>query len=192
MVKLLLDSGVSIESTDALGNTALSWAAKNGNLDLIRLLLERGADGNSASQDGTSPLQLAVRKSHTGIVKLLLENGADASGADTATVLRPLCVATRNGQIDMMKLLLSRGADPMAPSMNGLRPLDHAAETDNLEAMATLVKSRAGAAWATEKRARSLVHRAARRTGRDGRRCRWQSSAGGGTWRRSSGDTRPQ
>ncbi|KAM0499222.1 hypothetical protein ACHAQF_006373 [Verticillium nonalfalfae] len=165
VTRALLDAGADVSAAGGhpvAGWPALFIAVHSDHEAVTRLLLERGADGNFASQDGNSPLQLAVRKSHTSIVKLLLENGADASGANTANVLRPLCVATWNGQIDIMKLLLGHGADPMAPSMNGLRPLDHAAETNNLEAMETLVKSRPGAAWAAEKRARSLVHRAAR------------------------------
>ncbi|KAM0321951.1 hypothetical protein ACHAQA_009848 [Verticillium albo-atrum] len=165
VARALLDSGADVSA--AGGHPKEDWPALFAAVHfdheaVTRLLLERGADGNFVSQDGKSPLYFAVRKSHMGIVKLLLESGADASGTNTPELPRPLCVATWNGQIGIMKLLLSHGADPMTPSLNGLRPLDHAAKMDNFEAMETLIKSRPGAGWATEKRARSLVRSAAR------------------------------
>ncbi len=41
MVKLLLDSGANPKARDAMGRTALDWAQRNGNTEMIRLIQER-------------------------------------------------------------------------------------------------------------------------------------------------------
>ncbi|EGY19779.1 ankyrin-1 [Verticillium dahliae VdLs.17] len=109
MVKLLLDSGVSIESTDALGNTALSWAAKNGNLDLIRLLLDHGVDHAAANVNGTTALHTVSQNGHTNCIGLLLDHGANPTAADSIGVT-PLHYASRHGHPDAVRLLLDAGA----------------------------------------------------------------------------------
>lgn len=68
---------------NAVGNTLLLRACKNGNLPVARVLLaECGADVNAANRFGETPLWWAAKNGHPGIVRLLLKRGAtDADGA---------------------------------------------------------------------------------------------------------------
>ncbi|WP_288609582.1 ankyrin repeat domain-containing protein [uncultured Victivallis sp.] len=43
---MILGSGTRIDACDILGQTALMYAAKRGNLELVRLLLAAGADAS--------------------------------------------------------------------------------------------------------------------------------------------------
>ena len=61
MARLLLDSGASIDSRDANGNTPLSTAvfSSRGRGELIELLRQRGAGATSTNNFGVSPVNLA-------------------------------------------------------------------------------------------------------------------------------------
>lgn len=84
-----VDRGVSVDLTDAGGNTLLMLAAYNGQPSVVKALLERGADVNRLNDRGQSPLAGAVFKGEDTIVWMLLEVGADVdagspSAAQTA------------------------------------------------------------------------------------------------------------
>lgn len=50
----------SINAVDALGRTALSWAALNANTGLVIALLASGADPAIADADGRTPLEVVL------------------------------------------------------------------------------------------------------------------------------------
>jgi hypothetical protein len=58
------------------GYTALDWAARAGDLEVVRYLIARGANVNAADPMGWTPLHLAAREGHLPVVKLLVEHGA--------------------------------------------------------------------------------------------------------------------
>jgi hypothetical protein len=72
----LLDRGVSVNSRDAQGRTALMLAISQGQLEVVRLLLQRGADPNAADNAGKTPLQQATAQDLKDIVALLKGAGA--------------------------------------------------------------------------------------------------------------------
>jgi hypothetical protein len=72
----LLDKGVSVNSRDAQGRTALMLAISQGQLEVVRLLLQRGADPNAADNAGKTPLQQATAQDLKDIVALLKGAGA--------------------------------------------------------------------------------------------------------------------
>ncbi|MBT9313602.1 ankyrin repeat domain-containing protein [Leptothoe kymatousa] len=63
-------------------NTALTYAARDGYLDIARLLVAHGADVNWIDGEGVTPLILASFKDHQEIVQLLLDHGADITVQD--------------------------------------------------------------------------------------------------------------
>jgi ankyrin repeat protein len=71
LVKLLLEKGAEVDSTDAGGRTPLSWAARNGHEGVVKLLLEKGAEVDSKENGGRTPLWWAARNGHEAVVKLL-------------------------------------------------------------------------------------------------------------------------
>lgn len=77
----LLDQGVNPNAV-VHTNTALIFAARDGQLEIAQVLIERGADVNWIDGEGVTPLILAALKGHVEIAKLLLAQGADPTIRD--------------------------------------------------------------------------------------------------------------
>ncbi|MDF2447274.1 MAG: hypothetical protein K0S46_2510 [Moraxellaceae bacterium] len=88
-------------------DTALTFASRLGNFEVVKLLLAAGADVNGGP-GGIPPLSLAVYKGHVGVAKLLLDSGADplfSKAVGGATTSTPLSVAFNNEKPEMIALL---------------------------------------------------------------------------------------
>ncbi len=85
-VKRLLDSGVSPDSVfgsgEGWGQSALSLAAANGDIDIVRLLVSRGADVNAPDPWGGTPIIGASISGYSDNVEFLIANGADVDALD--------------------------------------------------------------------------------------------------------------
>jgi ankyrin repeat protein len=64
IAKLILENGIKFKDSDNL----LSWAARDGNIDMVKLLLKYGANPNYADKFA---MRLAADNDHFDIVKLL-------------------------------------------------------------------------------------------------------------------------
>jgi hypothetical protein len=77
-MEFLLDRGLPLEQ-HSKGTTALHWAARVGDLDLIRLLIERGAApgavGYQFERAGQTPREMALAQGQTAAAALLAEHG---------------------------------------------------------------------------------------------------------------------
>lgn len=100
MVKVLLDAGVSANSTDSSGDTALHRAAE-GAARVIKPLLDKGADVELTDRQGRTPLLRAAAAGDSGSVKKLLRAGADANACDGEgrTALHLAALAARKHRI---------------------------------------------------------------------------------------------
>jgi ankyrin repeat protein len=137
-LKALLESGVSINTTDRHGRTALHLAAILGQAELARYLLSRGADINARNIPGHTPLMLAV-----GPYDFKLPGGGYAPLGDFWSA--PPCGEGGGGRPSMYETswptwysiaedrrllilaLLNAGADLMAADRQGRTAFDHAA-----------------------------------------------------------------
>lgn len=91
--------------------SALSWAARIGDLSLVSSLLQKGADANKFSDAmGSTPLTQAVLGNNIFIVKLLLEKGANIHAIDPDG-RTALMWAALKGNLEITKLLLENKAD---------------------------------------------------------------------------------
>ena len=77
LLDLLGNEGIN--SFDELSYTPLTYAVKNGHLEVAKLLLAKGANINArdAAMSGNTPLGEAVRDGTPEVVRFLLEAGAD-------------------------------------------------------------------------------------------------------------------
>ncbi|XP_008782015.2 ankyrin repeat domain-containing protein 2A [Phoenix dactylifera] len=75
----LYSMGVSLNSKDSQGRTALHMASANGHLDIVEYLISNGADVNAANSEKNTPLHWACLNGHIEVVKTLIQNGASLS-----------------------------------------------------------------------------------------------------------------
>ena len=108
---LLATKEWNINKTDAVGRTALAWAATRGHENVVRILL-RQKDVNANPRDiesGRTPLHLAAKGGYEGVAKLLLEReDTNPNTRDTEYGQTPLWWAAKGGYEGVAKLLLER------------------------------------------------------------------------------------
>ncbi|MFO8046637.1 MAG: ankyrin repeat domain-containing protein [Halomonas sp.] len=78
--RALLEAGARVDSIDdEAGWSSLTWAAKDGRLQLVTLLLAYGADPGHVAGDGTTPLEWAKENEHQEVA-LHLEAAMQETG----------------------------------------------------------------------------------------------------------------
>ena len=111
------------------GNTALLFAAREGNMEAVKALVDAGADVNAVSvSDKMPPMTQAIVVGHFDIAKYLLDHGADPNLVTVASKMTALWAtidaryaqrewypapSTEQEQIshlELMRALLDRGA----------------------------------------------------------------------------------
>lgn len=136
---LLIERGadVNIVSSDR-GDSALSIASGNNQLDKVRILLEKGANPNVTPTNGLSPLINASSKGYTDLARLLLDNGADPNLANGNYT--PIIAAAGTGRTEIVKLLLDKGANPNTTGALGYTPITFAVEGGYVEVIRVLLE----------------------------------------------------
>ena len=97
-------------------NTALTFAARVGDLGSARMLVNAGADVNDADARGVSAMVLAAHSGFGDLVEFLLDEGSDPDAAEAG--FSALHVAIMRRDEDMGRLLLAHGADANARLTN--------------------------------------------------------------------------
>ena len=151
------------------GLSALTFSAREGDLDSAKALLDAGADINETTEYGWTPLLTATNNRHYVLGKYLMERGADVNKANKGN-WTPLYLATDNRNIEggdypvpkpdmdhleYIKLLLEHGADPNRPAKDntltrtiftmqwfyedGCTPFVRAAQSSDVELMQLLL-----------------------------------------------------
>ncbi|KAH8744947.1 ankyrin repeat-containing protein-like protein [Hyaloscypha finlandica] len=128
--KEILRDPDDVDIPDAMGRTALEWAAARGDDRAVTTLLSYGADLNIMDKKLNTPLTLASNQNQTVCVRLLLEAGAnpDPTLPDGIKFGSPLNCAARNASDPLLiKTLLDFNADIEASNVDGVTPLLHVA-----------------------------------------------------------------
>jgi len=107
-VKILIDKGVDINTTDDVGYTSLSYAALKGHAEVVDLLIEYGAEINIKNHWGGTALVQAVFFGHVDIAKILIDNGANMNVTIQGDSL--VVYAAKNGFDDLVDYLMHKGA----------------------------------------------------------------------------------
>ncbi|KAL6720093.1 hypothetical protein ACLMJK_002014 [Lecanora helva] len=126
----ILRDTTAVDARDAMGRTALEWAAARGDDRAVITLLSFGAQPDSMDKKLNTPLTLASNQGHTLCVRLLLEAGAlpDPVLPPGVKFGSPLNCAARNANDPLLiKTLLDFDADVEACGVDGVTPLLHAA-----------------------------------------------------------------
>ena len=106
VVKLLVDSGCSVNICDTDGQTPLHKACSKGYVEVAELFLKRNSNINQCDKLMKTPLVLAVEGGHTKVVTMLVENKCDIdiSDKDGRTALD---IAEENRVVDIKNILLN-------------------------------------------------------------------------------------
>ncbi|PYH44905.1 ankyrin repeat domain-containing protein [Aspergillus saccharolyticus JOP 1030-1] len=119
----LLTTDASLNATDMLGRTPLSWDAKEGHTGVVRLLLAKGAKAHLTDTMGRKALLLAADHGHEAAIRALLEIGA--TELDSADLLgqTPLSRASKEGHDAVVQVLLSVGVTVHPADAMGRTPV---------------------------------------------------------------------
>ncbi|KAK0652718.1 hypothetical protein B0T16DRAFT_369477 [Cercophora newfieldiana] len=135
--QLLLKSGAQVSSKDAFGRSALFFAARAGDADMVALLLAARPTINDGS------LHEASRKFNTRTIKLLIQGGHDPNHRSTVhggrTALGELALngtvpADTTGAEEALDVLVRAGASPLL-KMEGKTTIFLALDNQENEAM---------------------------------------------------------
>ncbi|MGE0759867.1 MAG: ankyrin repeat domain-containing protein, partial [Pirellulaceae bacterium] len=118
-VAVLLARGADVNAREDKGQTALMWAAAEGNVDVVDALLEAGADFRTPLASGFTPLFFAVREGRTAVALRLIHAGLDinapmAKRGQGRRGANPLILAVENGHFETALAFVDAGADPNA------------------------------------------------------------------------------
>ncbi|KAK3003682.1 hypothetical protein RJ639_018452 [Escallonia herrerae] len=76
-------TGLSLDSMDSEGRTALHMASANGHVDIVDYLISNRVDVNSSNAEKNTPLHWACLNGHVEIVKRLILAGASVSAVNS-------------------------------------------------------------------------------------------------------------
>ncbi|HVB37563.1 MAG TPA: ankyrin repeat domain-containing protein, partial [Vicinamibacterales bacterium] len=140
-VKALLLQGGDVNAAQGDGMTALHWAARDGNVELVQMLVYAGANLEATTRlGGYTPLHLAARDGRAEVVDALLNAGARAK-ATTSSGTTPLMLAAAAGNTAAVTALLHHGADVNArETAKGETALMFAAAADRVDAINVLLQ----------------------------------------------------
>lgn len=127
-VQEALLNGAKINTRDKLTDaTALEFAVRNGNLEMLQLLIASGADPNSSSSKGQTALMLIGDQATRDIVSVLLTAGAKVTARDNDGDTA-LAEAAAYNDSDVVKALIDSGAQMNVQNKAGQTALMRAAE----------------------------------------------------------------
>jgi ankyrin repeat protein len=121
LIWAMVGRGLTLDSVDECGRTALHLAVADNNESIVRSLLENGANIKLRDVSGATPLKCSILDQNAGIAKVLLEYGADFDERYNFGIT-PLHLSTKNKDKIMTSLLLGYGAEIEAKDFGGSRP----------------------------------------------------------------------
>ena len=119
--------------------TALMFASRRGDLDIVKVLLRAGADVGRSSKRMSTASAMAAEEGHTEVLHALLAAGAELDLPDDDG-FTPLGIACENGHESATRALLDASSDPNYSRKNGWTHLITAAFNGYSKVAAALVE----------------------------------------------------
>ena len=102
----MIAHNANLDLPDGIGDTPLSIAIDENNLDMVELLVENGASTNIHDAHGETPFQKAILRKHIDIIKYFMDNGDDLSSRTKNPRYTIIELPLKENQIDIMKNLI--------------------------------------------------------------------------------------
>ena len=109
-IRAMLDAKADVNAPSADGTTALHWAVRANDSEIVSLLLHANANPNASDRYGITPLYLAILNGNQALIRALLGAGANPNVAGEGGET-PLMTAARTGNTETLRALIDRGAD---------------------------------------------------------------------------------
>lgn len=138
LFQAMLKAGANANARDAVGNTALIYAALSDHDEMVREVLTHFVDLDVRGGTGMTALGIEAAHGSPLAVLRLLHAGANPSAPDAFGVT-PLASALRLGRGPLALHLLAAGADPNLADRDGITPLHIAAEHGDADAVVALL-----------------------------------------------------
>lgn len=101
---------VNVNARNSDGESALTFALKNEQLEMIQILVEKGkADVNMQNKDGNTELMMAARRGQTKMVKLLVEGLGANVHLRNKEGMTALMVAEKYERTEIVRFLTGGG-----------------------------------------------------------------------------------
>ena len=126
-VKMLIESGASVNVQTDDGISALMKASESGYEECVKLLLETGADVNATSKKNCTSLIYSAEFGHEACLGDLLTAGADVNTKEKSFGATALIIASTCGHDKCVKSLVEVGADMNVKDNDGCTALIQAA-----------------------------------------------------------------
>lgn len=122
-VQSLHKKGADINAKNKARWTALAYACKYGNDDIVKYLLVNKVDVNGKVNTGSTPLYIALNAGFYDIADMLTMSKADVNIPDIMG-MSPLAWAAKDANMKMVKYLLDKGANVNAVNSNSRSIMD--------------------------------------------------------------------
>jgi ankyrin repeat protein len=140
MVKTLTSVGVTLDTADRSGETALMSAVRDRRADERAQLMGLGASVNARTRTGETALMVSVAIDDLAATVELIAGGADINAPDIDG-WTPLHLATRLGRVSQVSALVYAGANVNARSRLGWTPLMWASHVGRVGIVLTLLEA---------------------------------------------------
>jgi ankyrin repeat protein len=139
-VLAMIKQGVDVNAPQGDGVTALHWAARHADADIVSALLAAGANARAVTTFGSyTPLHLAAERGAATVIAALLR-AASPVDARTITGATPLMLAATAGDPTAVTALIDGGADVNARETDRSQtPLIFAVANNRLDAVKVLL-----------------------------------------------------
>ncbi|CAL1546351.1 unnamed protein product [Lymnaea stagnalis] len=143
VVRMLLECGIDVNTTDGRQKSVLMMASELGNLEAVRSILERpDVNVNAANKRGWNSLMLAAFGGHCEVVGELLQKGAEVDAVNSKGN-NSLLMATHQLHLEMVQLLLGFGSDVNHSNQDGWTAVMLAAQNEALGILQVLLQHQA-------------------------------------------------
>lgn len=164
MLRVLLDKGVDINTTNNDGDTALISSVWGDSLACMQLLISRGADLNKQNKRGISALLMACQNQNSSKAELLIKAGCNISQTDFSG-MSALHKAAINGDMALILLLMENGIQINAKDSAKLTALDYAMRYARNDAVVVLQDKAAKSKFKQAAKAQDKIDFASRQIG---------------------------
>ena len=110
-VRRLIQQGSDVNAAQADGSSALHWAVRADDVELVDQLIRAGAKPSAANKVGATPMLLACQNGNAALIARLIAAGVDPNAPLTSFGDSALMMASRTGKLDAVALLLDHNAN---------------------------------------------------------------------------------